>query len=56
LLEAEAPATPAASGAGLIHAVSVGEVLAVSRLVKTLEAALPAYFIAISTTTRTGSS
>ena len=37
-----------------IHAVSVGEVLAVSRLVNTLEAALPDYFIAISTTTRTG--
>jgi len=37
-----------------IHAVSVGEVLAVSRLVKDLEAALPGYFLAISTTTRTG--
>ncbi|MGA3047233.1 MAG: 3-deoxy-D-manno-octulosonic acid transferase [Terracidiphilus sp.] len=37
-----------------IHAVSVGEVLAVSRLVKTLDAVLPEYFIAISTTTRTG--
>jgi 3-deoxy-D-manno-octulosonic-acid transferase len=37
-----------------LHAVSVGEVLAVSRLVKTLEAALPEYLIAISTTTRTG--
>ena len=37
-----------------IHAVSVGEVLAVSRLVNQLEAALPGYFIAISTTTRTG--
>jgi 3-deoxy-D-manno-octulosonic-acid transferase len=37
-----------------LHAVSVGEVLAVSRLVKTLDAALPGYFIAISTTTRTG--
>jgi 3-deoxy-D-manno-octulosonic-acid transferase len=37
-----------------LHAVSVGEVLAVSRLVKTLDAALPNYFIAISTTTRTG--
>ena len=37
-----------------IHAVSVGEVLAVSRLVKTLDAALPGYFVAISTTTRTG--
>jgi 3-deoxy-D-manno-octulosonic-acid transferase len=37
-----------------IHAVSVGEVLAVSRLVKTLDTALPEYFIAVSTTTRTG--
>ena len=37
-----------------IHAVSVGEVLAVSRLVKTLDAELPEYFLAISTTTRTG--
>jgi 3-deoxy-D-manno-octulosonic-acid transferase len=39
-----------------VHAVSVGEVLAVSRLVKTLDAALPEYLIAISTTTRTGQS
>jgi 3-deoxy-D-manno-octulosonic-acid transferase len=39
-----------------VHAVSVGEVLAVSRLVKTLDAALPDYLIAISTTTRTGQS
>jgi 3-deoxy-D-manno-octulosonic-acid transferase len=37
-----------------VHAVSVGEVLAVSRLVKTLDAALHDHFIAISTTTRTG--
>jgi 3-deoxy-D-manno-octulosonic-acid transferase len=37
-----------------IHAVSVGEVLAVSRLVKELGEALPGYRIAISTTTRTG--
>ena len=37
-----------------VHAVSVGEVLAVSRLVKTLDAALPEYFVAVSTTTRTG--
>ena len=37
-----------------LHAVSVGEVLAVTRLVKTLDAALPEYFVAISTTTRTG--
>lgn len=37
-----------------VHAVSVGEVLAVSRLVKTLDAALPDYSIILSTTTRTG--
>ena len=37
-----------------VHAVSVGEVLAVSRLVKTLDAALPEFFVAVSTTTRTG--
>ncbi|MGA2808309.1 MAG: 3-deoxy-D-manno-octulosonic acid transferase [Terracidiphilus sp.] len=37
-----------------VHAVSVGEVLAVSRLVKTLDAELPEYRIAVSTTTRTG--
>jgi 3-deoxy-D-manno-octulosonic-acid transferase len=37
-----------------VHAVSVGEVLAVTRLVKRLDAALPEYFVAISTTTRTG--
>ena len=49
----------AGSGAGggwliWVHAVSVGEVLAVTRLVKTLDAALPGYFVAVSTTTRTG--
>jgi 3-deoxy-D-manno-octulosonic-acid transferase len=37
-----------------LHAVSVGEVLAASRLVKTLDATLPDCLIAISTTTRTG--
>jgi 3-deoxy-D-manno-octulosonic-acid transferase len=37
-----------------VHAVSVGEVLAVSRLVKTLDAVLPEYLVAVSTTTRTG--
>jgi 3-deoxy-D-manno-octulosonic-acid transferase len=37
-----------------LHAVSVGEVLAVTRLVKTLDAGLPGYSVAISTTTRTG--
>ncbi len=37
-----------------LHAVSVGEVLAITRLVGTLETALPGYQILISTTTRTG--
>jgi 3-deoxy-D-manno-octulosonic-acid transferase len=37
-----------------LHAVSVGEVLAVSRLVQEIEAALSGYRIFISTTTRTG--
>jgi 3-deoxy-D-manno-octulosonic-acid transferase len=37
-----------------IHAVSVGEVLAVSRLVSELDAAFPDHFVAVSTTTRTG--
>jgi 3-deoxy-D-manno-octulosonic-acid transferase len=44
------------SGAPVIwvHAVSVGEVLAVSRFVTDLEARLPSHSVAISTTTRTG--
>jgi 3-deoxy-D-manno-octulosonic-acid transferase len=37
-----------------LHAVSVGEVLAISRLVNELETALPAARLVISTTTRTG--
>jgi 3-deoxy-D-manno-octulosonic-acid transferase len=37
-----------------LHAVSVGEVLAVTRLVRTLESALPGTLIVVSTTTRTG--
>jgi 3-deoxy-D-manno-octulosonic-acid transferase len=37
-----------------IHAVSVGEVLAVSRLVEALGVALPHSMVAVSTTTRTG--
>jgi 3-deoxy-D-manno-octulosonic-acid transferase len=37
-----------------VHAVSVGEVLAVSRLVQTLHDEFPDYFVAVSTTTRTG--
>jgi len=39
-----------------LHAVSVGEVLAVTRLVNDLEAALPGHRVLISTTTRTGQS
>ncbi|HVN93764.1 MAG TPA: 3-deoxy-D-manno-octulosonic acid transferase [Terracidiphilus sp.] len=37
-----------------IHAVSVGEVLAVTRLVKDLESVLPDFAVVVSTTTRTG--
>ena len=37
-----------------VHAVSVGEVLAVSRFVSELDHALPGYRIVVSTTTRTG--
>lgn len=37
-----------------LHAVSVGEVLAVSRLVQEIAAAFPGYQLLISTTTRTG--
>ena len=37
-----------------LHAVSVGEVLAVSRLVQEIAAALPGYKLMVSTTTRTG--
>lgn len=37
-----------------LHAVSVGEVLAVSRLVAELDRALPGHRVLISTTTRTG--
>lgn len=37
-----------------LHAVSVGEVLAVSRLVQEIEAAFAGYRLMISTTTRTG--
>jgi len=37
-----------------IHAVSLGEVIAVSPLFHALEAALPDHFIALSTTTQTG--
>jgi 3-deoxy-D-manno-octulosonic-acid transferase len=37
-----------------LHAVSVGEVLAVTRLVQELDAALPTHRVVVSTTTRTG--
>lgn len=37
-----------------LHAVSVGEVLAVSRLVQEIAAAFPRYKLLVSTTTRTG--
>ncbi|MGA2535805.1 MAG: 3-deoxy-D-manno-octulosonic acid transferase [Terracidiphilus sp.] len=37
-----------------VHAVSVGEVLAVSRLITELSDLLPECFVAVSTTTRTG--
>jgi 3-deoxy-D-manno-octulosonic-acid transferase len=37
-----------------LHAVSVGEVLAVSRLVSELELAFPAFRVLVSTTTKTG--
>jgi 3-deoxy-D-manno-octulosonic-acid transferase len=37
-----------------VHAVSVGEVLAASRLVKELSASVPEYRVLLSTTTRTG--
>ena len=37
-----------------VHAVSVGEVLAVGRLIAELDQALPQFRLVISTTTRTG--
>lgn len=37
-----------------VHAVSVGEVIAISRLVDSLSDALPQYLVVVSTTTRTG--
>jgi len=50
------PASVSADERSLIwlHAVSVGEVLAVTRLVKTLDAEFPGHAVAVSTTTRTG--
>src|SRR5271154_2882364 len=37
-----------------VHAVSVGEVLAATQLVRELKAALPGWVVAVSTTTETG--
>jgi 3-deoxy-D-manno-octulosonic-acid transferase len=50
------PALGSEAGRPLIwlHAVSVGEVLAISRLVQTLDSVLPEYFVVVSTTTRSG--
>src|SRR4051812_19169595 len=54
----ELPTSLRASGAAedciWVHAVSVGEVLAVSGLVKALRLKFPQWRIAISTTTQTG--
>ncbi len=47
-------ATNGRSPAIWLHAVSVGEVLAVSRMVEQLERGLPEFRVLISTTTRTG--
>jgi 3-deoxy-D-manno-octulosonic-acid transferase len=49
-LRSQAPARPVI----WLHAVSVGEVLAVSRLIEGLDRALPDMQVLISTTTRTG--
>jgi 3-deoxy-D-manno-octulosonic-acid transferase len=45
---------PGARGCVWVHAVSVGEVLAASRLVEELERAMPGVDVYVSTTTRTG--
>jgi 3-deoxy-D-manno-octulosonic-acid transferase len=45
---------PGRQGSVWVHAVSVGEVLAVSRLVEELGRALPGVTVCVSTTTRTG--
>ena len=37
-----------------VHAVSVGEVLAAAQLIRELQAALPGWVVAVSTTTATG--
>ena len=57
LVSISAPAGSAPAGERpliWLHAVSVGEVLAVTRLVRALESALPGALIVVSTTTRTG--
>ncbi|HET6207606.1 MAG TPA: 3-deoxy-D-manno-octulosonic acid transferase [Terracidiphilus sp.] len=55
-VRSEVAAGAKAAGKPLIwvHAVSVGEVLAVGRLIAELDQALPQYKLVISTTTRTG--
>ncbi|MGA3053908.1 MAG: 3-deoxy-D-manno-octulosonic acid transferase [Candidatus Korobacteraceae bacterium] len=45
---------PAAANTIWVHAVSVGEVLAISRVIAELETQLPAWRIVVSTTTDTG--
>ena len=45
---------PAAANTIWIHAVSVGEVLAISRVIAELKTQLPAWRIVVSTTTDTG--
>jgi 3-deoxy-D-manno-octulosonic-acid transferase len=47
-------ATPSLQPTLWVHAVSVGEVLAVSRLIEQMKARWPAYRIVVSTTTDTG--
>jgi 3-deoxy-D-manno-octulosonic-acid transferase len=46
--------TPSSQPTLWVHAVSVGEVLAISRLVEQMQARWPAYRIVVSTTTDTG--
>ncbi len=47
-------ATPSSQPTLWVHAVSVGEVLAVSKLIQQMQARWPAYRIVVSTTTDTG--
>ena len=47
-------ATPSSQPTLWVHAVSVGEVLAVSKLIQRMQARWPAYRIVVSTTTDTG--